>query len=63
MVGNDIDLIETQTGTTIGNYSVASGMGGIFLVPLLQTRVASILLGTVLMLGCRQDVLVPSYGV
>jgi hypothetical protein len=31
MVGNDIDVIETQSGTLIGNYSVASGIGGLLL--------------------------------
>jgi hypothetical protein len=30
VVGNDIEVIETQNGTQIGNYSVASGpQGGI----------------------------------
>ena len=29
IVGNDIDIIETQNGTQIGNYSVASGPQGV----------------------------------
>jgi len=39
VVGNDIEVIETQSGTQIGNYSVASGpQGGIPNFPIVLFR-------------------------
>ena len=53
VVGNDIEIVETQSGTQIGNYSVASGPQG-RLFPLIEFHAED-------RVDCRQNVVVSNY--